>query len=174
MKPTSITRTARPVFRGREMRVLRLLSLAAGVFAILLPAALLASAAHGIPDWMEPYIVLMGVALGSGGFFLVAMAGHRMGRDAMLRSFAALLLMVPFGASGIVIWHGSNMLMVYLCTFFLMLTIVLYCSFIYPLMHVPQPAKPSRRAGKTVNWNQLRRPRQNDDTYNQPASRANR
>jgi hypothetical protein len=62
MTPTPITRTARPVFRGREMRVLRLLSMAAGVFAILLPAALLASTAHGIPDWLEPYIVLVGVA----------------------------------------------------------------------------------------------------------------
>ena len=174
MTPIPITRTARPVFRGREMRVLRLLSMAAGVFAILLPAALLASTAHGIPDWLEPYIVLVGVALGSGGFFLVAMAGHRMGRDAMLRSFAALLLMVPFGASGIVIWHGSNMLMVYLCTFFLVHTILLYCSFIYPLMHVPQPPAPPRRANKTVAWNQLSRPRRNPDDYNQPASRANR
>lgn len=135
------------------MRVLRLLSLAGGVFGILLPAALLASTAHGIPDWIEPYIVLVGVALGSGGYFLVAMAGHRMNRDAPLRSFAALLLMVPFSASGIVIWHASNMLMVYLCTFLLILTILLYFSFIYPLMLVPQKKAASRR-------------------YNQPASRA--
>jgi len=157
------------------MRVLRLLSMAAGVFAILLPAALLASTAHGIPDWIEPYIVLVGVALGSGGFFLVALAGHRMGRDAMLRSFAALLLMVPFGASGIVIWHGSNMLMVYLCTFFLMHTILLYCSFIYPLMHVPQPkTTPSIHTRKPPAWNQLRRNGAHDDHYSQPASRASR
>ncbi|MDY0977801.1 hypothetical protein SOM61_22820 [Massilia sp. CFBP9012] len=143
------------------MRVIRLLSLAGGVFGILLPAALLASTAHGIPDWMEPYIVLVGVALGSGGFFLVAMAGHRMNRDAMLRSFAALLLMVPFGASGVVIWHASNMLMVYLCTFLLMLTILLYFSFIYPLTHVPQqpivPRTPSRRMPKPIQWIPLRR-----------------
>lgn len=143
------------------MRVLRLLSLAGGVAGILLPAALLASTAHGIPDWIEPYIVLLGVALGSGGFFLVAMAGHRMNRDAMLRSFAALLLMVPFSASGIVIWHASNMLMVYLCTFLLILTILLYFSFIYPLTHVPQqqivPKHPARRAPKPIQWIPLRR-----------------
>ncbi len=153
------------------MRVIRLLSLAGGVFGILLPAALLASTAHGIPDWMEPYIVLVGVALGSGGFFLVAMAGHRMNRDAMLRSFAALLLMVPFGASGVVIWHASNMLMVYLCTFLLILTILLYFSFIYPLTHVPQ--KPivsrahSRRVPKPIQWIPLRRNAQRERSTTQ-------
>jgi hypothetical protein len=154
------------------MRVIRLLSLAGGVFGILLPAALLASTAHGIPDWIEPYIVLVGVALGSGGFFLVAMAGHRMNRDAMLRSFAALLLMMPFGASGIVIWHASNMLMVWLCSFLLMLTILLYLSFIYPLTHVPQqpivPKHPSRRAPKPIQWLPLRRNAQRERRFTQP------
>ena len=171
MKPTSVTRAARPVFRGRAMRVIRLLSLAGGVFGILLPAALLASTAHGIPDWVEPYIVLVGVALGSGGFFLVAMAGHRMNRDPMLRSFAALLLMLPFGASGIVIWHASNMLMVYLCTFLLMLTILLYFSFIYPLTHVPQqpivPRTPARRVPKPIQWIPLRRNAQRERSTSQ-------
>jgi len=147
------------------MRVIRLLSLAGGVFGILLPAALLASTAHGIPDWIEPYIVLVGVALGSGGFFLVAMASHRMNRDAMLRSFAALLLMMPFGASGIVIWHASNMLMVWLCTFLLMLTIL--------LTHVPQqpivPRTPSRRAPKPMQWVPLRRSGQRERRFTQPS-----
>lgn len=155
------------------MRVIRLLSLAGGVFGILLPAALLASTAHGIPDWIEPYIVLVGVALGSGGFFLVAMAGHRMNRDAMLRSFAALLLMMPFGASGVVIWHASNMLMVYLCTFLLMLTILLYLSFIYPLTHVPQqpivPRTTSRRAPRPMQWIPLRRSGQRERRFTQPS-----
>ncbi|MGF6274322.1 Ca2+/Na+ antiporter [Massilia sp. UYP11] len=150
------------------MRVIRLLSLAGGVFAILLPAALLASTAHGIPDWIEPYIVLVGVALGSGGFFLVAMAGHRMHRDSLLRSFAALLLMLPFGASGIVIWHASNMLMVCLCTFLLMLTSLLYLSFIYPLTHVPQqpivPRTPARRAPRPIQWLPVRRQRERRGT----------
>ena len=153
------------------MRVIRLLSLAGGVFGILLPAALLASTAHGIPDWIEPYIVLVGVALGSGGFFLVAMAGHRMNRDAMLRSFAALLLMMPFGASGVVIWHASNMLMVWLCTFLLMLTILLYFSFIYPLTHVPQqpivPRTPARRVPKPIQWTPLRRNAQRERSTSQ-------
>ena len=155
------------------MRVIRLLSLAGGVFGILLPAALLASTAHGIPDWMEPYIVLVGVALGSGGFFLVAMAGHRMNRDAMLRSFAALLLLLPFGASGVVIWHASNMLMVYLCTFLLILTILLYFSFIYPLTHVPQKPivsrAPSRRVPKPIQWIPLRRNAQRERRFTQPS-----
>ena len=153
------------------MRVIRLFSLAGGVFGILLPAALLASTAHGIPDWIEPYIVLAGVALGSGGFFLVAMAGHRMNRDPMLRSFAALLLMLPFSASGIVIWHASNMLMVYLCTFLLMLTILIYFSFIYPLTHVPQqpivPKTPSKRGPKPIQWTVLRRTAQRERTPTQ-------
>src|SRR5687767_7181874 len=91
MEPSTITHTARPVFRGRALRVLRLLSLAGGVFGILLPAALLASTAHGIPDRAEPYICLLGLALASTGFFLVAMAGHRMRRSAGLRSFTALM-----------------------------------------------------------------------------------
>ena len=153
------------------MRVISLLSLAGVVFGILLPAALLASTAHGIPDWIEPYIVLVGVALGSGGFFLVAMAGQRMNRDPMLRSFAALLLMLPFSASGIVIWHASNMLMVYLCTFLLMLTILIYFSFIYPLTHVPQqqivPKTPFRRGPKPIQWTVLHRTAQRERTPTQ-------
>lgn len=160
MEPTTVTHTGRPVFRGRALRVLRLLSLAGGVFGILLPAALLASTAHGIPDRAEPYICLLGLALASTGFFLVAMAGHRMRRSAPLRSFTALMLTVPFSASAVVIWHGDNPMMVAICSYLLVLTILLYLSFIYPLMHVPQPrrakAAPPRRR------------------YSQPASRAMR
>jgi hypothetical protein len=140
------------VFRGRAQRVLRLLSLAGGVFGILLPAALLASTAHGIPDRAEPYICLLGLALASTGFFLVAMAGHRMRRSPGLRSFTALMLTIPFSASAIVIWHGHNTMMVVICAYLLVLTILLYLSFIYPLMHVPQPRR----------------------RYSQPASRAMR
>ena len=158
MKPTILTRTARPLFRSRELRILRLLSLVGGVFGILLPAALLASTAHGVPDWMEPYIVLVGLALASSGFFLIAMTGHRMRRDPLLRSFTALLLMMPFSASAVVIWHASNMLMVYLCTFLLVLTIALYFSFIYPLMHVPPPkVLPPKRGPRPITWTVLRR-----------------
>lgn len=157
MTPNTVNRAARPVFRGRAMRLLRLLSLAGGVFGILLPAALLASTAHGIPDWSEPYIVLVGLALSSSGFFLVAMTGHRMKNDHLLRSLTALLLMVPFGASAIVIWHGSNMMMVYLCTFLLVLTLFLYFAFIYPLMHVPQKKIVPKRAPRPIQWTPLRR-----------------
>lgn len=154
------------------MRVLRLLSLAGGVFGILLPAALLASTAHGIPDWMEAYIVLLGLAMSSTGFFLVALTGHRMNRDALLRSFAALMLMVPFGASAIVIWHATNPMMVVLCTFLLLLTVLLYFSFIYPLMHVPQKPLPPKRAPRPIQWTPLRRAAPRLRRYNQPASRA--
>ncbi|WP_312514796.1 hypothetical protein [Massilia sp.] len=157
MTSNTVNRAARPVFRGRAMRLLRLLSLAGGVFGILLPAALLASTAHGIPDWSEPYIVLVGLALSSSGFFLVAMTGHRMKNDHLLRSLTALLLMVPFGASAIVIWHGSNMMMVYLCTFLLVLTVFLYFAFIYPLMHVPQKKIVPKRAPRPIQWTPLRR-----------------
>lgn len=178
MKPAIITRTARPVFRGRAMRVLRLLSMAGGVFGILLPAALLASTAHGIPDWAEPYIVLVGLALASSGFFLVAMTGHRMNRDPLLRSFAALLLTVPFSASAIVIWHASNMMMVYLCTFLLLLTVFLYFSFIYPLMHVPPPKALPRavpkRAPKAIEWVPLRRGTVRMNRFGQQPTRAAR
>jgi len=172
MPSNTVSRAARPVFRGRAMRVLRLLSLAGGVFGILLPAALLASTAHGIPDWAEPYIVLVGLALASSGFFLVAMTGHRMKNDHLLRSLTALLLMVPFGASAIVIWHASNMMMVYLCTFLLLLTVLLYFSFIYPLMHVPQKKIVPKRAPRPIQWTPLRRKTASGDRYSQPASRV--
>ncbi|WP_020655860.1 hypothetical protein [Massilia niastensis] len=160
MDPDLLTHTGRPVFRGRALRMLRLLSLAAGVFGILLPAALLASTAHGIPDQAEPYVALVGLALASGGFFLVAMAGHRMRRSPVLRSFTATMLMAPFGASAVVIWHGGNIMMVCICSFLLVLTILLYLSFIYPLMHAPAPRKgpPKRTRGQR--------------RYSQPASRA--
>ena len=165
MNPTPITHTARPFFRGRAMRVLRLLSLAGGVFGILLPAALLASTAHGIPDAAEPYVCLLGLALASTGFFLVAMAGHRMSRSPTLRSFAALMLLVPFGASAIVIWHGDNLMMVFICAYLLVLTILLYLSFIHPLMVVPTPRKTPRRPHPLAKPLRSRR-------YSQPASRA--
>jgi len=157
MTSNTVTRTARPVFRGRAMRMLRLLSLAGGVFGILLPAALLASTAHGIPDWSEPYIVLLGLVLASSGFLLVAMTGHRMKNDHLLRSLTALLLMVPFSASAIIIWHGSNMMMVYLCTFLLVLTVFLYFAFIYPLMYVPQKKIMSRSTPRPIQWKPFRR-----------------
>lgn len=163
MNQTPLTHTGRPVFRGRAMRVLRLLSLAGGVFGILLPAALLAPTAHGIPDRAEPYICLLGLALASTGFFLVAMAGHRMRRSAPLRSFTALMLILPFSASAVVIWHGQNTMMVAICAYLLVLTILLYLSFVYPLMHMPQP----RRAKGAAAPARSRR-------YSQPASRAMR
>lgn len=147
------------------MRVLRLLSLAGGVFGILLPAALLASTAHGIPDAAEPYIALVGLAMASSGFFLVAMTGHRMNRSSILRSLAALLLILPFSASAVVIWHGDNMMMVGICSYLLVLTILIYLSFIYPLMHVPAPRKrPPKRASLRAGLRGRR--------YSQPASRA--
>lgn len=161
MNPPPITHTARPFFRGRVTRVLRFLSLTGGVFGILLPAALLTSTAHGIPDKAEPYICLVGLALASTGFFLVAMAGHRMHRSPVLRSFTALMLINPFSASAIVIWHGANLMMVCICAYLLVLTILLYLSFIQPLLHVPAPGKPARA-----------RPR--NRSYSQPASRAMR
>lgn len=168
MPSTPITHTARPLFRGRAMRVLRLLSLAGGVAGILLPAALLTYSEHGVPPALRPYVVLIGLALASSGFFLVALAGHRMARKPMLRSFAALLLLLPFGASGVVIWHATDLMLSLLCGFLLLLSVVLYLSFVQPLQHVPQPKKRRRRPRRPWRWKKA------VHRHSQPASRARR
>lgn len=160
MPTPPVTRVARPLFRGRAMRMLRLASLAGGVISILLPAALLTSSAHGVPPELRPYIVLVGLALASTGFFTVALAGHRMARKPLLRSFAALMLLPPFGASGVVIWHASDLLLSLLCGFLLLLSMLLYLSFVQPLQHAPQ-ARPRRRrrARGPLWWRKLRQRR---------------
>lgn len=162
MPKPPVTRIARPLFRGRAMRMLRLASLAGGVISILLPAALLTSSSHGVPPWLRPYIVLVGLALASSGFFTVALAGHRMARQPLLRSFAALMLLPPFGASSIVIWHAADLVLSLLCGFLLLLSMLLYLSFVQPLQHVPQPhqqPRRRRRARKPRWWRKLREPR---------------
>ncbi|MCC2958080.1 hypothetical protein LK542_20875 [Massilia sp. IC2-477] len=148
---------ARPVVRGRLLRYLRLLSLFAGVLALVHPPLLLRRISHLLPDIAEPFVMLGGMLLAAGGYFVIGLAGHRMRRSPPLRSLAPLLMMVPFGASATVVWHGGHPMLLRVCGFLMVFTLVLYMSFIYPLTHTPKP-KSSRRA----------------QAYSQPASRAMR
>lgn len=146
---------ARPVVRGRALRYLRLISLFAGVLALIHPPLLLRSVAHAIPDMLEPFVMLAGMGLAAGGYFVIGLAGHRMRRSPELRSLAALLMMMPFAASATVVWHGgSSTTLLRICGFLMAFTLVLYMSFIYPLMHTP------KRKAQPV------------EDYSQPASRA--
>lgn len=148
----------RPVVRGRALRYLRLLSLVAGVLALIHPPLLLRSIAHVLPDMLEPFVMLGGMLLAAGGFFVIGLAGHRMRRSPPLRSLAALLLMMPFAASATVVWHGGHPMLLRVCGFLMVHTLVLYLSFIYPLVR-----RSRARTGKAA-----------DEPYSQPASRAMR
>ncbi len=150
----SVPNPARPVVRGRALRYLRLASLFAGVLALIHPPLLLRSVAHAIPDMAEPFVMLGGMVLAAGGYFVIGLAGHRMRRSPPLRSLAALLMMMPFAASATVVWHGGSPMLLRICGFLMAFTLVLYMTFIYPLMHTPKP-----RPGKA---------------YSQPASHAMR
>ncbi|MGI4720605.1 MAG: hypothetical protein ACRYGO_08940 [Janthinobacterium lividum] len=148
----SVPNPARPVVRGRALRYLRLTSLFAGVLALIHPPLLLRSIAHAIPDMAEPFVMLGGMLLAAGGYFVIGLAGHRMRRSPPLRSLAALLMMMPFAASAAVVWHGGSPTLLRICGFLMAFTLVLYMSFIYPLMHTPKP--------------------RHGTGYSQPASRA--
>ena len=124
-----IPNPARPVVRGRALRYLRLLSLFAGVLALVHPPLLLRRIAHILPDIAEPFVMLGGMLLAAGGYFVIGLVGHRMRRSPLLRA----------------------------CGFLMAFTLVLYMSFIYPLMHTPRP----RQGGRPGR-------------YSQPASRAMR
>jgi len=141
------------------LRYLRLFSLFAGVLALIHPPLLLRSIAHLVPDMAEPFVMLGGMLLAAGGYFVIGLAGHRMRRSPELRSLAALLMMMPFTASATVIWHGvSSPTLMRICGFLMAFTLVLYMTFIYPLMHTPKP-----------------RPKpMSESDYSQPASRAMR
>ena len=154
----SVPKPARPVVRGRALRYLRLLSLLAGVVALIHPPLLLRSIAHAIPDIAEPFVMLAGMLLAAGGYFVIGLAGNRMRRSPPLRSLASLLMMMPFAASAIVVWHGGSPALLRACGFLMVLTLVLYMTFIYPLMYTPKPKDPARAP----------------DAYSQPASRAMR
>lgn len=156
--PTSPSQAARPVVRGRALRYLRLLSLFAGVLALVHPPLLLRRIAHLLPDVVEPFVMLGGMLLAAGGYFVIGLAGHRMRRRPALRSLAALLMMIPFAASATVVWHGGHPMLMRVCGFLIAFTLVLYLSFIHPLMHTPRPRQGTGGSGR----------------YNQPASRAMR
>jgi hypothetical protein len=157
--PMSAPRPARPVVRGRALRYLRLLSLFAGVLALIHPPLLLRSIAYAIPDIVEPFVLRGGLGLAAGGYFVIGRAGNRMRRSPPLRSLSALLMMMPFAASATVVWHGGSPTLLRICAFLMAFTLVLYMTFIYPLMHTPK-----------------RRPAlgSDADAYSQPASRAMR
>ncbi|MFC0251380.1 hypothetical protein [Massilia consociata] len=156
----SVPNPARPVVRGRALRYLRLLSLLAGVMALIHPPLLLRSVAHAIPDIAEPFVMLAGMLLAAGGYFVIGLAGHRMRRSPALRSLASLLMKMPFAASATVVWHGGHPMLLRVCGFLMVLTLVLYMSFVYPLMHTPK-RKPQPDGAAA-------------EPYSQPASRAMR
>jgi len=148
--PTTLPRTggARPVVRGRALRYLRLLSLFAGVLALVHPPLLLRRIAHLVPDMLEPFVMLGGMLLAAGGYFVIGLTGHRMRRSPPLRALASLLMMVPFAASATVVWHGGHPMLLRVCAFLIVFTLVLYLSFVYPLMHTPRSrySQPASRA----------------------------
>jgi hypothetical protein len=145
-----VANAARPVVRGRALRYLRLLSLFAGVLALVHPPLLLRRIAHLLPDMLEPVVMLGGMLLTAGGYFVIGLLGQRMRRSPPLRSLAALLMMVPFAASATVVWHGGHPMLLRVCAFLIVFTLVLYLSFIYPLMHTPRPGRYSQPASRAM------------------------
>ena len=116
------------------MIFVRLLCLLAGIMILVAPPVMLYPNGNVMPDAFRAAGVLMGLTLASSGFFLIGMAGHRMRRSPQLRSLAGLLLAAPLLGSLAMMWRGGSPMMLWMCSAMLSLTIVLYMTFVMPLV----------------------------------------
>lgn len=116
------------------MIFVRLLCMIAGVLILIAPPAMLYPTGSITLDVYKAGAMLAGLVLASSGFFLIGMTGHRMLRSPPLRSLAGLLLAAPLVGSLVMMWRGGPELMLWMCSLMLMLTVVLYMSFVVPLV----------------------------------------
>lgn len=77
------------------MMLLRLLCFACGVLVLVAPPIVAFPVGAAAPDAGREGMFLLCMALASGAFFLIGMAGHRLRRSPTLRSLTALLLALP-------------------------------------------------------------------------------
>ncbi|MEH6436345.1 hypothetical protein [Massilia sp. DD77] len=116
------------------MIFVRLLCLVAGIFILVAPPVVLYPTGGAMPDALKAGAMLAGLVLASSGFFLIGMTGHRMRRSPALRSLAGLLLAAPLLAGLAVMWRGGSEFMLWGCSLMLMLTVVLYMTFVVPVV----------------------------------------
>lgn len=132
------------------MIFLRLLCLFMGIAILVAPPLVLFPTGSVTPDGSKAAGMLAGLVLASSGFFFIGMAAHRMRRSSSLRSVAGVLLAVPLLASLALMWRGGSPTVLWLCSLMLSLTVVLYMTFVLPLVraqgHRPMRARAVRDA----------------------------
>lgn len=126
------------------MMFLRFVCLAAGILVLVAPPMILFPVGAASPDARFAAAFLACMALASGAFFLIGMAGHRMRRVPMLRLLAALLLAPPSLASAAILWQGGAPALLWMCSLMLGLALVLYLTMVYRVVRA-QGHRPLRR-----------------------------
>jgi hypothetical protein len=116
------------------MIFVRLLCLLAGILILVAPPVMLYPNGAMTPDALKAVGVLAALVLASSGFFLIGMAGHRMRRSPALRSLTGLLLTAPLLGSLGMMWRGGAPTMLWMCSLMLSLTVVLYATFVVPVV----------------------------------------
>lgn len=116
------------------MIFVRILCLLAGIMILVAPPVVLYPNGGMTPDAYKAVAMLAALVLASSGFFLIGMAGHRMRRSPGLRSLAGLLLAAPLLGSLGMMWRGGAPTMLWMCSLMLSLTVVLYATFVVPVV----------------------------------------
>lgn len=116
------------------MIFVRLLCMLAGIMILVAPPVVLYPNGGVTPDAVKAAGILAGLVLASSGFFLIGMAGHRIRRSPTLRSLAGVLLAAPLLGSLGMMWRGGAPTMLWMCSLMLSLTVVLYATFVVPVV----------------------------------------
>ena len=116
------------------MMFLRLLCLAAAVLVLVAPPLVAFPVGAASPNARTAAGFLVCMALASGAFLLIGLAGHRLRRSALLRWLTALLLVLPCVASARVLWHGGAAPLLWMCSMMLGVALVLSLTLVYPLV----------------------------------------
>jgi hypothetical protein len=125
------------------MIALRLLSILAGFLVLIVPAVLLADAGLGGMPGMTAIAALGGLALVSGSFIYIGMAGDRMRRNGRARMLGALLLAVPIAGSLVVMASRKDANLLWGSGALLAFSLMLFLVFVFPAVERRQ--RPMRR-----------------------------
>jgi hypothetical protein len=126
------------------MITLRLLSLFVGGLVLVLPPMVLFEAGDGgMPAWI---VVggLLGVVLMACSFFYVGAVGNKMRRSGRARMLGGALLLLPAGASLLMVATRDDETVLWSSGLLLVFTIILILSFVFPRM-LDARQRPMRR-----------------------------
>jgi MFS family permease len=126
------------------MITLRLFSLFVGGLVLVVPPMVLFDAgAGGMPAWIVAG-GLLGVVLMACSFFYVGVAGNKMRRPGRARMLGGALLLLPVGASMLMLATYDDETVLWSSGLLLVFTIILILSCVFPRMLDPRQ-RPMRR-----------------------------